>query len=216
MMSWLRKAFVIYLVMYGSVGSQYCIPETHKTLFIKQWGWKKRALPFKHLYSCVYTPFYHLPSCFDVFLPYVCLSTLHSNFLKDCQSQWINNLCSSSNQHVSSMKNICRTKTKLRHRKRSYLVVGAFIVSGKDESEGRGWFIELHFRKKSDRKSQETVKSHNGARHLKKKKMAHNRARHWKKKKNPWEGFFGFTKFSYMLFLSPMCFPVVIRKRPKT
>lgn len=118
----------------------------------------------------MYTPFYHLPSCFDVFLPYVCLSTLHSNFLKDCQSQWINNLCSSSNQHVSSMKNICRTKTKLRHRKRSYLVVGAFIVSGKDESEGRGWFIELHFRKKSDRKSQETVKSHNGARHLKKKK----------------------------------------------
>lgn len=161
---------MIHLVMYGSVGSQYCIPETHKTLFIKQLGWKKRALPFKHLYSCVYTPFYHLPSCFDVFLPYVCLSTLHSNFLKDCQSQWINNLCSSSNQHVSSMKNICRTKTKLRHRKRSYLVVGAFIVSGKDESEGRGWFIELHFRKKSDRKSQETVKSHNGARHLKKKK----------------------------------------------
>ena len=47
------------------------------------------------------------------------------------------------------MKNICRTKLYYIIGRKVTWVIGAYMVSKKDKSEGRGWFIELYMGEKN-------------------------------------------------------------------
>lgn len=106
---------------------------------------------------------------------------------------------------MSGMKNVCRTKFNYIIEREVTMVVGVFIVSRKDKSEEKRWLIELPSGKKYHRGSPGRLcENLITGRHLRK----------WSNtetlRKSP-----RFITSSYLLFLSLMYFPVVIKKKRK-